>query len=147
MVFSRNEILNKPAPVEIFSSIWTVIQISPNLSSTVKPIFYNPSLSLPPSHCRCGTLGTVCAESCGYRTMTGWTKLTTNEITLWECDTPGWGEATQWPLISVCWAYGRPICRPAWTLWVLLAEFPPLGVPYILSSSCHHKHTGTDRYW
>jgi len=23
--------------------------------------------------------------------MTGWTKLTTNEITLWECDTPGWG--------------------------------------------------------
>lgn len=23
--------------------------------------------------------------------MTGWTKLTTNEITLWECDTPGVG--------------------------------------------------------
>ncbi|XP_054867183.1 beta-crystallin B2 isoform X2 [Amphiprion ocellaris] len=78
--------------------------------------------------------------------MTGWTKLTTNEITLWECDTPGWGEATQSPLISVCWAYGRPICWSTWTLWVLLAEFPPLGVPYILRSSCHHKHTGTDSF-
>lgn len=76
--------------MEIFSGIWAVIHVPLNHSSTVKPIFYNPSLflSLSPSHCRCGTLGTVCAESCEYRTMTGWTKLTTNEITLWECDTP-----------------------------------------------------------
>lgn len=49
---------------------------------------FSPSLS----HCRRRTLGTVCAESCGYGTMTGWTKLTPNEITLRECATPpGWG--------------------------------------------------------
>lgn len=75
----------------MFSSICAAIKLNGNLSSTVNPnLLQSFSFSLP-SHCRCGSLGTVCAESCERGTMTGWTKLTTNEITLWQCDTQGWG--------------------------------------------------------
>lgn len=50
----------------------------------------NPPGRLPPSlpGLRHRSLGTVCAESCRYGTMTGWTKVTTNEITLQERFTP-----------------------------------------------------------
>lgn len=88
-----------------------------------------PPSPVPP--CGRGTLGTVCAESCGYRTMTGCTKLTTNEITLQECLTsPGVGGRVGGlhsgtpsfqhvgPMTGRCAGLAR-------LLWVLFGSFHP----------------------
>lgn len=120
-----------------------VVIISVQYSKTLWP----PSLSPSLSGVRRKSLGTVCAESCRYGTMTGWTKLTTNEITLQERLTPsGFGAAPGAPRhfgTQGLWqaSFGPPSAsRIYWACWAIANTLAQTGTgnrfQHVLLQTC-----------